>query len=197
MVFSLPPLPYSPSALEPYMSVKTFSFHYDKHHKTYVDNLNNIIKDTDLINFSLEDIIKQTHNKSDKIGIFNNAAQVWDHTFFWNCMQPNGGGKPVGKIAALIDNYFGSYEKFASDFKQAAISQFGSGWAWLVQNEKGLGISKTSNADLPIVYGDKALLTCDVWEHAYYLDYQNRRADFVQVFLDHLINWDFVNQQLG
>ncbi len=129
-------------------------------------------------------------------GIFNNAAQVWNHAFFWHCMKPNGGGQPTGAIAEKINTAFGSYEKFAAEFKQAALTQFGSGWAWLVQEGDTLKIIKTPNADLPMVHNQTALLTCDVWEHAYYLDYQNRRADFVQTFLDHLLNWDFVNQNL-
>jgi Fe-Mn family superoxide dismutase len=146
---------------------------------------------------SLEDLIKLSSAKADMVGIFNNAAQVWNHTFFWNCMKPNGGGAPTSVLETKINASFGGYEKFAADFKQAALAQFGSGWAWLVQDGNDLKITKTANADLPMAHNQKALLTCDVWEHAYYLDYQNRRADFVQTFLDHLVNWDFVSQNLA
>lgn len=197
MAFILPSLPYEKNALAPYISEQTLDFHHGKHHQTYVTNLNNLVHGTENESKSLEDLIEFSHAKADFVGIFNNAAQVWNHTFFWHCMKPNGGGLPTGRIAEKIHEAFGSYEKFAADFKQAALTQFGSGWAWLVQEGGSLKITKTPNADLPMVHGQKALLTCDVWEHAYYLDYQNRRADFVQAFLDHLLNWDFVNNNLG
>lgn len=196
MAFTLTPLPYSKNALTPYISEQTIDFHYGKHHQTYVTNLNNLVQGTENESKTLEDIINMSFAKPDMVGVFNNSAQVWNHTFFWNCMKANGGGVPTGRISEKINTTFGSYEKFAAEFKQAALSQFGSGWAWLVQEGDVIKITKTANADLPMVHGQKALLTCDVWEHAYYLDYQNRRADFVQTFLEHLVNWDFVNTNL-
>lgn len=196
MAFTLPQLPYAKNALAPYISEQTLDFHYGKHHQAYVTNLNNLVQGTENEPKSIEELIKLSFNKPNMIGIFNNAAQVWNHTFFWNCMTQGGGGAPTGVIAEKINQAFGSYEKFSSEFKQAALSQFGSGWAWLVQEGNSIKITKTANADLPIVHGQTALLTCDVWEHAYYLDYQNRRADFVQTFLDNLVNWDFVNSNL-
>lgn len=197
MAFSLPNLPYGKKDLQPFVSEQTIEFHYGKHHQTYVTNLNTIVAGTPNENKSLEELIMLSANNADLAGMFNNAAQVWNHTFFWNCMKPNGGGKPTGKISDLINSSFGSYEKFAAEFKQAALTQFGSGWAWLVQDGASIKITKTANADLPMAHSQIALLTCDVWEHAYYLDYQNRRADFVQSFLDNLINWDFVNANLS
>jgi superoxide dismutase, Fe-Mn family len=197
MPFELPPLPYAKDALAPYISANTLDFHYGKHHQTYVTNLNNLTKDTPLASKSLQDVIKEAAADPAKTSIFNNAAQVWNHTFFWNCMKPGGGGKPTGSIASEIDKAFGSYEKFAEEFKNACVTQFGSGWGWLATEDGALKVLKTSNADLPLVHGQHALLTCDVWEHAYYLDYQNRRPDFVQAFLDHLVNWDFVADNLG
>ncbi len=194
MTFTLPALPYAANALEPYISEKTISFHYGKHHQTYVTNLNNLTEGTDLANLTLEEVIKKTAQDSTKVGIFNNAAQVWNHTFYWHCMKPQGGGNPSGKVAELINQAFGSFDDFKKEFKQAAVSQFGSGWAWLVEKNGKLEIMKTGNADLPMIHGAKALLTCDVWEHAYYLDYQNKRPDYVDTFMDHLINWDFVAQ---
>jgi Fe-Mn family superoxide dismutase len=196
MAFTLPSLPYAKNALAPYISEQTLDFHHGKHHQTYVTNLNNLVQGTENESKGLEELINLSHAKADMAGIFNNAAQVWNHAFFWHCMKPNGGGQPTGAIAEKINTAFGSYEKFAAEFKQAALTQFGSGWAWLVQEGDTLKITKTPNADLPMVHNQTALLTCDVWEHAYYLDYQNRRADFVQTFLDHLLNWDFVNQNL-
>ena len=196
MAFILPPLPYAKTALAPHISEQTIDFHYGKHHQTYVTNLNNLVQGAANESKTLEELIQLSFAKPDMVGIFNNAAQVWNHTFFWNCMKPNGGGLPTGQIAQKINATFGSYEKFAADFKQAAISQFGSGWAWLAQEGDEIKITKTANADLPMVHNQTALLTCDVWEHAYYLDYQNRRADFVQTFLDRLVNWDFVNANL-
>ena len=191
MAFELPALPYAKDALAPHMSEETLEYHHGKHHKTYVDKLNGLVPGTEFEGKSLEEIIK-----SSKGPVFNNAAQVWNHTFFWNCMRPGGGGAPSGEVARRIDQAFGSYDKFAEAFKQAAVTQFGSGWAWLVQDGNELKIVKTANADLPLAHGQKALLTVDVWEHAYYLDYQNRRPDFVQSFLDNLVNWDFVQQNL-
>lgn len=197
MAFTQPPLPYDFSALEPHMSAKTFEFHYGKHHAAYVTNLNNLTKDTELADKSLDEVIQISFSDPSKAGIFNNAAQVWNHTFFWNCMKPSGGGVPTGAIAEKINAAFGSFDKFKEEFKNAAVTQFGSGWAWLVLDGGSLKIAKTSNAENPLARGQKALLTVDVWEHAYYLDFQNRRPDFVQTFIDSLINWDFVNQQLG
>jgi Fe-Mn family superoxide dismutase len=197
MAFELPPLPYPKTALEPHMSEKTFEFHYGKHHQAYVTNLNNLVKDTPMASQSLEEIIKATAKDESKAGIFNNAAQVWNHTFFWSSMKPNGGGAPSGALAEKIDAAFGSLDKFKEAFKAAAVGQFGSGWAWLVVDGGTLKITKTPNAVNPMAQGQTALLTCDVWEHAYYLDYQNRRPDFVQTFLDKLVNWEFVASNLS
>ena len=196
MAISLPALPYAENALDPHYSAKTISFHYGKHHKTYVDNLNKLIAGTPLESKSLEEIIMASAGDSSKAGLFNNAAQAWNHTFFWNCMRPGGGGRPKGDPAARIDSTFGGYEKFAEQFKAAAVGRFGSGWAWLVLDGGALKITSTANADTPMAGKQTALLTVDVWEHAYYLDYQNRRPDFVQAFLDHLVNWDFVAANL-
>ena len=197
MTFELPSLPYADTALEPYYSAKTFSFHHGKHHKAYVDNLNKLLPGSPFENSSLEEIILAVAGDATKAGFFNNAAQVWNHTFFWNCMKPGGGGAPSGALAAKIDAAFGSYEKFAEQFKAAAVGRFGSGWAWLVLDGGDLKIMSTPNAETPMTGGKKALLTVDVWEHAYYLDFQNRRPDFVQTFLDQLVNWDFVSANLG
>jgi Fe-Mn family superoxide dismutase len=197
MAFELPRLPYPKDALEPHTSTKTLEFHHDKHHAAYVTNLNNLVKDSAMASQSLEDLIKTTARDDSKAGIFNNAAQVWNHTFFWNCMKPNGGGHPSGNVAAAIAQSFGSYEKFKEEFKAACVSQFGSGWGWLVVDGGTLKVIKTPNAVNPLSLGQTALLTCDVWEHAYYLDYQNRRPDFVETFLGHLVNWDFVAANLG
>ena len=197
MAFELPPLPYPKNALEPHTSAQTLDFHHGRHHQTYVTNLNNLVKGSPMENQSLEEIIRATHNDSSKAGIFNNAAQVWNHTFFWSCMKPNGGGAPSGALAQKIDTAFGGLEQFKEQFKQAAVTQFGSGWAWVVASGGKLSITSTPNAGTPLAQGQTAVMTCDVWEHAYYLDYQNRRPDFVQAFLDHLINWDFVAQNLA
>lgn len=197
MAFELPQLPYSKSDLEPHISEKTLEFHYGKHHQAYVTNLNKLTEGTPMASLSLEDVITQTAGNKDAIGIFNNAAQVWNHTFYWNCMRSNGGGEPSGLLKAKLESSFGSVEKFKEYFHQAALTQFGSGWAWLVEDHGHLKIMKTRNADLPLAHDKKALLTCDVWEHAYYLDYQNRRPDYVATFLESLVNWDFVASQLG
>jgi len=194
MSFTLPKLPYDKTALEPHISRDTLNFHHEKHHQTYVTKLNELIEGTNLEKLELEDIIKETADNKDFTGVFNNAAQVWNHTFYWHCMSPDGGGKPSGSIDEAIDKAFGSYDEFKEAFKQAALTQFGSGWAWLVTDDNGLRIMKTANADTPVAHGVRPLLTCDVWEHAYYLDYQNRRPDYVDTFLNHLINWDFVNK---
>ena len=196
MTFTLPALPYAQNALEPYISADTISFHYGKHHQAYVDNLNKLVKDTPLAAMSLEEVIKDSAKDPAKAGIFNNSAQVWNHTFYWNSMKPNGGGAPKGELAKRIDKDFGSFDKFKEAFKTAGTTQFGSGWAWLVLDGDTLKVTKTSNADLPMVHGQKALLTMDVWEHAYYLNFQNRRPDYITTFLDKLVNWDFVEKNL-
>ena len=199
MAITLPELPYARDALAPVISAQTLDFHYGKHHNTYVTNLNKLIGGTDLSELSLEEIIQKTAKDSAKVGVFNNAAQIWNHTFYWNSMKPSGGGAPGGKVAERIQADFGSYDKFVADFKTAATTQFGSGWAWLVEENGRLAIMKTGNADLPMAQqgGKKALLTVDVWEHAYYLDYQNRRPDYVSAFLERLLNWDFVEANLS
>jgi Fe-Mn family superoxide dismutase len=197
MAFELPPLPYPKDALLPSMSAETLDFHYGKHHQAYVTNLNNLVANSPLAGKSLEEVIRTTAGDSGKTGIFNNAAQVWNHTFFWNSMKPGGGGKPTGAIAHRIEGDFGGYDKFREQFKQAAVSQFGSGWAWLVQEGRVLKIVQTPNAANPLSQGKTALLTIDVWEHAYYVDYRNRRPDFVEAFLDKLVNWDFASKNLG
>jgi superoxide dismutase, Fe-Mn family len=197
MAFELPPLPYPKNALEPHISERTMDFHHGRHHQAYVTNLNNLIQGQPFERQSLEDIIKATYRDSSKTGVFNNAAQVWNHTFFWHSMKPQGGGAPSGDIAAAINRDCGGLDKFKEQFKATAAGQFGSGWAWLVADNRQLKIISTPNAVNPLAEGQTALLTCDVWEHAYYLDYQNRRPDFVQTFLDHLINWDFVAQNLA
>lgn len=196
MPITLPNLPFAIDALEPHISARTFEFHHGKHHKAYVDNTNKLIEGTALADQGLEEIIKSAAADAAKKGLFNNAAQVWNHTFFWKCLKPNGGGRPTGKIAAQIDKELGGYEKFAADFKNAGVTQFGSGWAWLCLKDGKLAIVQSANAETPIVSGSIPLLVVDVWEHAYYLDYQNRRPDFLQAFLDHLVNWDFVNSNL-
>jgi Fe-Mn family superoxide dismutase len=197
MAFELPPLPYPKNALEPHTSAQTLDFHHGRHHQAYVTNLNNLIKGSPMESESLEALIKASHNDAAKVGVFNNAAQVWNHTFFWNCMKPQGGGAPTGNLAAGINGAFGGLDKFKEEFKTAAVGQFGSGWAWLVADKGQLKITRTANAGTPLADGQTAILTCDVWEHAYYLDFQNRRPDFVQAFLDHLVNWDFAAANLA
>ena len=196
MAISLPDLPYKKDELAPYISANTLEFHYGKHHKTYVDNLTKLIAGTDLADKPLEEIIKITAKDAAKTGIFNNAAQVWNHSFYWQGMKKKGGGEPSGAIAAKINSTWGSYGKFAEELKNAGITQFGSGWAWLVLEGNQLKITKTANADTPLAHGQKALLTIDVWEHAYYLDYQNKRPDYLAAVIQNLINWDFVNANL-
>ncbi|MGE4527279.1 MAG: superoxide dismutase [Rhodospirillaceae bacterium] len=196
MAFELPALPYDSTALEPYISANTLSFHHGKHHAAYVANLNKLIEGGPLASKSLVDIIEKAAGDPEKVGVFNNAAQTWNHTFFWNSMSPNGGGAPTGELAERLNAAFGSLDGFKEQFKAAAVAQFGSGWAWLVLDNGELKITKTGNADLPLAHGQKALFTIDVWEHAYYLDYQNRRPDFVQTVLDRLINWSFIAQNL-
>ena len=192
MAFELPALPYAQDALAPHISAETLEYHYGKHHKTYVDNLNKLVDGTDNASKSLEEIIM-----SSEAGLFNNSAQVWNHTFFWNCLTPNGGGAPTGELADRINSSFGSYEDFKAQITEAGLTQFGSGWAWLVEDGSGLAIMKTPNADLPMKHSAKALFTIDVWEHAYYIDYRNARAKFIEVVLDNLVNWDFVAANLA
>ena len=193
MTIELSPLPYAIDALAPTLSQETLEYHYGKHHQTYVTNLNNLIADTEHADSSLEEIILA----ADAGPLFNNAAQVWNHTFYWNSLTPSGGGEPTGAVAEAIDASFGSYSKFRTDFAAAATTQFGSGWAWLVKSADGLEIVKTSNADLPLKQGKTALLTIDVWEHAYYIDYRNARPKYIDAFLDDLLNWDFANANMA
>jgi superoxide dismutase, Fe-Mn family len=194
---SLPPLPYAQNALAPVISENTMSFHYGKHHQTYVNNTLKLIAGTEFEKAALEDIIKKTAGQPDKTALFNNAAQVFNHNFYWSSMKAGGGGEPQGKIAEKISQSFGSYQKFVETFSNAATSQFGSGWAWLIQDGSKLQVIKTSNADTPIAGSMKPLITIDVWEHAYYLDYQNRRADYVKAFVDKLLNWEFAERNLA
>jgi len=196
MAFSLPDLPYSQDALEPHISARTLEFHHGKHHKAYIDKLNNLIAGTDLGGKTLETIISETSGDESRSAIFNNAAQIWNHSFFWQCLTPNGGGSPTGKLASMIESSFGSLDNLLEELQNAGAAQFGSGWAWLVQKDDGLAVTKTLNADNPLAHGQKALFTIDVWEHAYYLDYQNRRPDYLKTVLSRLINWDFVSSNL-
>jgi Fe-Mn family superoxide dismutase len=190
----LPPLPYAENALEPIITAKTMSFHYGKHHKAYVDNLNKLIAGTEYAALSLEKIITSTAGKPEKAAIFNNAAQNWNHTFFWKSMSPKGGGEPPVALKSKIETAFGSVDACKKELASTAVSQFGSGWAWLVFEGDKLKVVKTANADIPMTKGLKPVLVIDVWEHAYYLDYQNRRADYVNAMLDKLINWEFALQ---
>ena len=192
MAFELPALPYELDALAPHISKETLEYHYGKHHQTYVTNLNNLVDGTDDASKSLEEIILSSDG-----GLFNNAAQVWNHTFSWNTLSPNGGGAPTGEIADKIGSAFGSFENFVTEFSLACITQFGSGWAWLVEDGSGLSILKTANADLPMKHSAKAILTVDVWEHAYYIDYRNARPKYVETVIEQLINWDFANANLA
>lgn len=189
-------LPYAENALEPYMSANTFSFHYGKHHAAYNTNLNKLIEGTELADKPLEEIVV-TSFKEGKTPIFNNAGQVWNHNFFWQSMKPGGGGTPSGALADKINADFGGFDKFKEEFKNAAATQFGSGWAWLVLENGKLKATKTPNAENPVVHGQTPLLTLDVWEHAYYLDYQNKRPDFITTYLDHLVNWDFAAENFS
>jgi superoxide dismutase, Fe-Mn family len=193
MEHTLPQLPYASDALAPHISKETFEYHYGKHHQAYVTNLNNLIKGTEFEELTLEKIIKKS-----SAGVFNNAAQVWNHTFFWNSMKPAGGGKPTGALAAAIDKKWGSFDAFKEAFTKSAVGNFGSGWTWLVKKADGsVDIVNTSNAGTPETTADKALLTIDVWEHAYYIDYRNARAKFVETFLNSLANWDFAAKNFG
>ena len=196
MSIELPDLPYAADALEPHISARTFEFHHGKNHKAYVDKLNAAIGGTRYETQSLEEIIAASNEASDA-GVFNNAAQTWNHTFLWHSMSPNGGGAPSGALADAINKKFGDFDSFKSAFKNAAMGQFGSGWAWLVRTGDGVDIVTTGNADTPLVHGTTPLLTLDVWEHAYYLDYQNKRDAYVDVFLDELANWDFAAENFA
>ena len=192
MVHELPALPYAKNALEPHISQETLEYHYGKHHQTYVTNLNNLIQGTEFANLSLEEIIMKTPRPG---GLFNNAAQVWNHTFYWHCLAPNGGGEPSGALATAIAKKFGSFAAFKEEFSKVAVTTFGSGWGWLVKNPDGsLELMSTSNAGTPLTDGKQALLTCDVWEHAYYIDYRNARPRYVEAFWN-LVNWDFAAKQ--
>ncbi len=191
MAFTLPELPYSKDALSPHISAETLEYHYGKHHKTYVDNLNKLLDGKPEASKSLDEIIMSSEG-----GVFNNAAQVWNHTFYWSSIKPNGGGKPTGELADAIALDFGSFEKFKEEFTTAGTTQFGSGWAWLVLDGGKLKVTKTANADLPMKHGQKALLTMDVWEHAYYVDYRNARPKYIETFLTSLANWDFALQNM-
>jgi len=189
MEHTLPALPYAKDALVPHLSAETLEFHYGKHHQTYVTNLNNLIKGTDFESASLEEIVKKS-----SAGIYNNSAQIWNHTFFWSCMKPNGGGAPTGALAAAINAKWGSFDAFNAAFQASAVGNFGSGWTWLVKKADGaLDIVNMGAAGTPLTTGDTPLLTIDVWEHAYYIDYRNARAKFVEVFLASLANWDFAS----
>ena len=192
MAFTLPALPYELNALEPHISKETLEFHYGKHHQAYVTNLNNLVAGTELENASLEDVVKKSSG-----GVFNNAAQVWNHTFYWNSLAPNGGGAPTGKVADAINAKWGSFDAFKDAFTKSAVGNFGSGWTWLVKKADGsLDIVNTSNAGTTLTSDDVALLTCDVWEHAYYIDYRNARPKYLENFWN-LVNWDFANKNLG
>jgi superoxide dismutase, Fe-Mn family len=191
MAFTLPPLPYDKKALAPHISEETLEYHHGKHHKAYVDNLNKLLEGKHEASKSLEEVILSSEG-----GVFNNAAQVWNHTFYWSSMKPNGGGQPTGDLLAAINRDLGSVEKFAEQFAQAGATQFGSGWAWLVLEKGKLAVTKTPNADLPMKHGQTALLTMDVWEHAYYIDYRNARPKYIETFLKSLVNWDFALENL-
>jgi Fe-Mn family superoxide dismutase len=195
MPFELPPLPYARDALAPHLSAETLDVHHGKHHKAYVDTLNKLVAGTPMATMSLEEVIKASARDAAKAGIFNNAAQAWNHTFYWHCMKPGGGGKPGGAVSRKLASDLGGYDKFLAAFKDAAGSQFGSGWAWLVMDGKQ-SVMKTANADTPLAHGLTPLLAIDVWEHAYYIDFRNARPTYIETFLDHLVNWEFVAANL-
>ena len=196
-MFTLPALPYADNALAPIISANTLSFHYGKHHKAYVDNLNKLVAGTEYESATLEKIITDTAGKADKADIFSNAAQIWNHTFYWNSLRGNGGGAPTGKLAQMIESDLGGFDNFKKEFAATTVSQFGSGWGWLAVEGGKLKIVKTGNAEVPFTKGQKPLLTIDVWEHAYYLDYQNRRPDYVNAVIDKLLNWEFAAENLA
>jgi Fe-Mn family superoxide dismutase len=190
-MFTLPPLPYPEDALAPHISAMTLALHHGKHHKGYVDTLNKLLEGNALADLPLAEVIEQSHDYAARLLIFNNAAQSWNHDFFWKSMKPGGGGAPTGAILAEIEHYFGDWKAFSAEFATIAAAHFGSGWIWLVKADETLAIVTTHDADLPPLHDQVPLLCCDLWEHAYYLDFQNRRAEFVTAFLDHLANWDF------
>ena len=196
MTFELPSLPYANDALAPYMSSETLDFHHGKHHQTYVTNLNNLIKDTDMKDSSLEEIVVKSSKDSSMAGIFNNAGQHWNHILFWQCMKPNGGGSMPSELQSRITSDLGGIDQFKEAFIQAGTTQFGSGWAWLAIDNGKLVVTKSPNASNPLVDGMKPILGCDVWEHSYYIDYRNKRPDYLKAFLDSLVNWEFVASQL-
>lgn len=196
-MFTLPPLPYPQDALAPHISALSLALHHDKHHQGYVDSLNKLLVGNALADLPLTDVIKQSHDNAALLSVFHNAAQSWNHDFFWKSMKPGGGGAPGGPVLAEIENQFGDFKAFAAEFAKTAAAHFGSGWIWLVRTGERLAIVTTHDADLPPLHGQLALLCCDLWEHAYYLDYQNRRAEFVTAFLDHLANWEFANANLA
>ena len=196
MTFELPSLPYASDALAPYMSSETLDFHHGKHHQTYVTNLNNLVKDSDVQDASLEDIVIKSSKDASMAGIFNNAGQHWNHILFWQCMKPNGGGAMPSELENRINSDFGSVDQFKEAFVQAGTTQFGSGWAWLAIDNGKLVVTKSANASNPLVEGMKPILGCDVWEHSYYIDYRNKRPDYLKAFLDNMVNWEFVSSQL-
>ena len=196
MSFELPSLPYTNDALAPYMSAETLDFHHGKHHQTYVTNLNNLLKDNELQGASLEDIVVKSSKDTSMAGIFNNAGQHWNHILFWQCMKPNGGGSIPSELETRLNSDFGSIDQFKEAFIQAGTTQFGSGWAWLAIDNGKLVVTKSANASNPLVEGMKPILGCDVWEHSYYIDYRNKRPDYLKAFLDSLVNWEFVASQL-
>lgn len=197
MSYELPPLPYDYSALEPHVSKSTLEFHHDKHHAAYVRKYNDAVQGTDLDSKPIEEVIKAIADDPDQSGLFNNAAQAWNHTFYWHSMKPGGGGQPSGELVKKVEADFGSFEKFVDAFKSAGATQFGSGWAWLVLDGNTLKVTKTPDAVNPLTSGQTPLMTMDVWEHAYYLDYQNQRPSYIDAFLENIVNWDFAAQNLA
>jgi Fe-Mn family superoxide dismutase len=196
MAFELPSLPYAPDALAPVISKETIEYHYGKHHQAYVTNLNKLVENTPNANLGLEELIRKVHGQVNEKKVFNNAAQVWNHTFYWHSLSPQGGGEPTGAIATAIQKSFGDFASFKQKFSEAAANQFGSGWAWLVKTNDGLAIEATSNADTPMAVGKTCVLTIDVWEHAYYIDYRNARPKYIEEFWK-LVNWDFASKNVG
>jgi Fe-Mn family superoxide dismutase len=196
MAFELPPLPYAQDALAPVISKETIEYHYGKHHQAYVTNLNKLVENTAHASLGLEELIRKVQGQANEKKVFNNAAQVWNHTFYWHCLSPQGGGEPTGAIAAAIQKSFGDFATFKTKFSEAAAAQFGSGWAWVVKTDDGIAIETTSNAETPMAVGKTCVLTLDVWEHAYYIDYRNARPKYIEEFWK-LVNWSFASQNLG
>ena len=195
MAFELPALPYAQDALQPVISAETIEYHYGKHHQGYVNKLNGMVDGTPNANVDLEGLVRKTYGQANEQGLFNNAAQVWNHTFYWHCLSPSGGGEPSGAIANAINASFGGFDDFKEQFSAAAAARFGSGWAWVVKTDSGIAIETTANADTPMATGKSCILTLDVWEHAYYIDYRNARPKYIEEFWK-LVNWDFANQML-